>query len=118
MLNILAQRVVGDQVEGSVLVNGQAPSKNFARISGYVQQETQFFQILTVRETLMYTAKLKLPYDLPLEEKQKIVDQLIVDLDLERCANTRIEKGTSGGERRRLSLAMELISEPSLIFCE
>jgi ATP-binding cassette subfamily G (WHITE) protein 2 len=105
-------------VQGNVLVNGVPPTMHFARISGYVQQETQFFQILTVRETLMYAAKLKLPYTVPMSEKEKMVEQLIRDLDLEKCANTRVGFGTSGGERRRLSLAMELIDGPSLIFCE
>lgn len=75
---------------------------------------------MTVRECLEFAAKLKLPGTLP--EKIARVNRLIHDLKLTKCSNTRIGgplvKGVSGGERKRTSIGVELITDPSLIFLD
>ena len=75
---------------------------------------------MTVRECLEFAAKLKLPGDL--ESKLARVRQLIYDLKLVKCSQTRIGgplvKGVSGGERKRTSIGVELITDPSLIFLD
>ena len=75
---------------------------------------------MTVRECLEFSAKLKLPGTL--EEKLDKVDQIIKDLKLNKCQNTFIGgyliKGVSGGERKRTSIGVELITNPSLIFLD
>jgi len=75
---------------------------------------------MTVRECLEFAAKLKLPGDLP--SKIGRVNQLIHDLKLTKCAGTRIGgplvKGVSGGERKRTSIGVELITDPKLIFLD
>ena len=75
---------------------------------------------MTVRECLEFAAKLKLPGTQ--ESKMARVNMLINDLKLTKCANVRIGgplvKGVSGGERKRTSIGVELITDPSLIFLD
>ena len=75
---------------------------------------------MTVRECLEFAAKLKLPGRL--QDKIARVNELIYELKLTKCANTRIGgplvKGVSGGERKRTSIGVELITDPSLIFLD
>jgi len=75
---------------------------------------------MTVRECLEFAAKLKLPGTLPMKIAR--VNKLIHDLKLTKCASTRIGgplvKGVSGGERKRTSIGVELITDPSLIFLD
>jgi len=77
-------------------------------------------QTMTVRECLEFSAKLKLPGRL--EDKIKRVDDIIRELALTKCENTRIGgaliKGVSGGERKRCSIGVELITDPKLIFLD
>lgn len=93
---------------------------NFSAISAYVQQDDILFQTMTVRECLEFAAKLKLPGTLA--SKLARVNELIKDLKLTKCSNTRIGgplvKGVSGGERKRTSIGVELITDPSLIFLD
>ena len=73
-----------------------------------------------MRECLEFAAKLKLPGTL--ESKMKRVDQIINEIRLNKCQNTKIGgpllKGVSGGERKRTSIGVELITDPSLIFLD
>ena len=75
---------------------------------------------MTVRECLEFSAKLKLPGTD--EEKIKKVNDIISELKLTKCQNTYIGgsliKGVSGGERKRTSIGVELITDPSLIFLD
>ena len=77
-------------------------------------------QTLTVRECLEFTANMKL--DCTEDKKRQTVDDLIRDLKLKKCENTYIGgeviKGVSGGERKRTSIGVELVSNPSLIFLD
>lgn len=86
---------------------------------GYVQQDDELFQSFTVRECLMFAAKLKLPKNIDLEQR---VDEIIASLKLERCQYTHIGgtmvKGISGGERKRASIGVEIIANPNLIFMD
>lgn len=78
------------------------------------------FQTLTVRECLEFAAKLKLKGSL--ESKMARVDQTIEELRLNKCQNTKIGgplvKGVSGGERKRCSIGVELITDPYLVFLD
>lgn len=105
-----------------MLVNGESRDKisGFATFTGYVQQDDILFQTMTVRECLEFAAKLKLK--MSYEEKIKTVDNLIQDLGIEKCQNTKIGgpliKGVSGGERKRTSIGVELITDPMLLFLD
>lgn len=94
--------------------------KNFSSYSAYVQQDDILFQTMTVRECLEFAAKLKLKGTEA--EKMVRVEQIIMELKLVKCQNTKIGgplvKGVSGGERKRTSIGVELITDPSLIFLD
>jgi ABC-type nitrate/sulfonate/bicarbonate transport system ATPase subunit len=121
LLNCIAQRV-GD-FSGTVLLNGQPPNHAFKRVMGYVQQDTPFLEYLTVRETLRFAARLRLPDGVPRATKFAIVEDVISDLDLGACASTLVGRvgeagGISGGERRRLALGMELLFNPHVLLVD
>ena len=94
--------------------------KGFSSYSAYVQQDDILFQTMTVRECLEFAAKLKLPGTYA--QKIARVNDLIQTLKLNKCQNTRIGgplvKGVSGGERKRTSIGVELITDPNLIFLD
>ena len=124
LLNYLSGRLISKGLikEGIVKINGQNSDqvKGFQQFSAYVQQDDVLMQSMTVRECLLFAAKLKLPGT----EQEKIarVDELILDLKLKKCANSFIGgpllKGVSGGERKRTSIGVELVTNPSLIFLD
>jgi ABC-type lipopolysaccharide export system ATPase subunit len=84
--------------------------------------EVNFFPHMTVRETLNFRVELKLGSMLKKKSRDKMVDDLIQQMRLEKTADTIVGdskvRGISGGERRRLSIACELISSPSVIFLD
>jgi len=94
--------------------------QDFEAISSYVMQDDILDTSLTPLEILLFTAKLKL--DLPKIEIEKKVNQMLKDLNLLDCKNTKIGnnfiRGVSGGERKRTSIAKELISDPIIIFLD
>ena len=67
-------------------------------------------------------AELRLPPPTTREERKRIVEDVILELGLKECADTRIgnniHKGCSGGEKRRTSLAVQMLSNPSVLFCD
>lgn len=124
LLNFLSGREISQNLKktGSIKVNGQEKEtiRNFSANSAYVQQDDILFQTMTVRECLEFAAKLKLPGTNA--DKVQRVNELIDELKLNKCQFTRIGgpliKGVSGGERKRTSIGVELITDPSLIFLD
>jgi ABC-type multidrug transport system ATPase subunit len=121
LLNCIAQRI-GD-FSGVVSLNGQPLANSFRRLMGYVQQDTPFLEYLTVRETLRFAVRLRLPEEVSRSSKFSIVEDVIADLDLGACANTLVGRageagGVSGGERRRLALGMELLFNPHVLLVD
>jgi ABC-type multidrug transport system ATPase subunit len=90
--------------------------------SAYVIQQDILLHTLTVRETLMYAAQLRLPSSVSQEERKKLVEEVILELSLKEAADTRIgnhaHKGCSGGEKRRTSIGVQLLSNPSLLWLD
>jgi ATP-binding cassette subfamily G (WHITE) protein 2 len=122
LLNVLARRIKRN-VTGDILVNGEeVHGSRLKRRMAYVLQDDLFFPNLTVRETVNYTAYLKLPTNLSLQEKRDRVDEILSEVGLTRAANTIVGgmwvRGISGGERKRTNIANELINNPSLIFLD
>ena len=106
--------------EGEVLVNGIERSKiEFKKYVAYVQQDDVLFQTMTVRECLDFAARMRLP---PSVDHDAKVTELIESLKLDKAADTKIGgslvKGVSGGERKRTSIGVELITDPNLIFLD
>jgi len=106
---------------GSVLVNHKPVDKaQFRKLSGYVTQKDTLFPLLTVEETLMFSAKLRLK--LSQEELCSRVKSLIKELGLDHVSGTRIGddrvRGISGGERRRVSIGVEVIHDPKVLILD
>lgn len=77
------------------------------------------FANLTVEETLMCSALLRLPKKMSLKEKKQRVDDVIMELGLDGCRSTRVgsvlERGISGGERKRVSIGIEMVTQPHIL---
>ncbi|VAH70968.1 unnamed protein product [Triticum turgidum subsp. durum] len=124
LLNVLAGQLAASpslHLSGFLYVNGQPMSQGGYKIA-YVRQEDIFFSQLTVRETLSLAAELQLPDTMSPERKEKYVNDLLFRLGLVNSADSIVGdakvRGISGGEKKRLSLACELIASPSVIFAD
>jgi ABC-type multidrug transport system ATPase subunit/ABC-type multidrug transport system permease subunit len=102
--------------EGAITVNGE-PLANRQTDIGYLPQDEVVHGKLTVYEALDYAARLRLPHDTSREELDATVDRVLAELELEPHGHTRIES-LSGGQRKRVGLAAELLSRPSLLFLD
>lgn len=88
------------------------------------------FPQISVRETLQFAADLRLPRSMPTSEKYNVVESLIMELGLKECADVLVgdahggeadqggRHGISGGERRRVSAALQLLTNPSALLCD
>ena len=107
---------------GRTLLNGDELNAHYDRYRGtigYVPQEDIIHDELTVYEALYYTAKLRLPADTSDEEIDQRIANVLASLEIAKTAHVQIgsptKKGISGGQRKRVNLAMELLTEPSLL---
>lgn len=89
-LDALAGRIERRSLKGTILVNGKPMDDNFKRVSGYVMQDDALFPLLTARETLLFTARLRLPGSRPPQVKVQQVEALLEQLGLKHCAETRV----------------------------
>lgn len=127
LLNVLNFRCLNSDnllVKGSIMINGhKVNSKVMSQISCYVQQDDLFFGTLTVKEHLLFHALLRMDKNIDKKTKLARIDEVIKQLDLNKCRNTLIGipgviKGLSGGEKRRLAFATEILRNPSILFCD
>jgi ABC-type multidrug transport system ATPase subunit len=124
-MNMISDRLHppdGSVYERNVYVNKGEPLTRelFGNIGAYVMQDDVLLETLTPYECLMFSANLRL--EGPPEEKEKRVRKVIADLGLEKCKDTLVgdvlKKGISGGERKRTSIGVELVTDPSLIILD
>ncbi|KAL8509518.1 hypothetical protein ACS0TY_016654 [Phlomoides rotata] len=122
LLSLLGGRVRDPTHGGSVTYNDQPYSKSLKSRIGFVTQDDVLFPHLTVRETLTYAARLRLPKTLTKEGKDQRAADVIYELGLESCQDTMIGgsfvRGISGGERKRVCIGNEIIINPSLLFLD
>lgn len=121
LLNMLAGRVKDrSRMRGVIRYNGRPFSETMRSGIGFVQQTVQLQENLTVKETLHYAARLKLPQ--ATEEIDSIVrvEHVLDSLELTQCANTRVGKagGALNNERRRLAIGLEMITNPPLLLLD
>ncbi|CAD8079189.1 unnamed protein product [Paramecium sonneborni] len=106
-------------ISGDILANN-CKYKRFNDFGAFVIQDDLLMATMTVKETLMFAANMRLKDNLAL--KLARVDQIIKDLNLRSCQNTlvgdNIIKGISGGEKKRTSIGMELISDPPVLILD
>ncbi|EOA23566.1 hypothetical protein CARUB_v10016759mg [Capsella rubella] len=124
LIDALAGRVAEDSLKGTVTLNGEKvlQSRLLKVISAYVMQDDLLFPMLTVKETLMFASEFRLPRSLSKSKKMERVEVLIDQLGLRNAANTVIgdegHRGVSGGERRRVSIGIDIIHDPILLFLD
>ncbi|XP_076948356.1 ABC transporter G family member STR-like [Bidens hawaiensis] len=122
-LDALAGRIAQGSLQGSVKIDGKPVTAGYMKmISSYVMQDDQLFAMLTVFETFLFAAEVRLPPSLSRSDKKKRVVDLIDQLGLTSAAHTYIgdegRRGVSGGERRRVSIGIDIIHKPSLLFLD
>lgn len=105
---------------GLVQFNGVDVKAQFSILKnyiGYVPQEDIIYENLTLRKMLYYTAKLKMPGDISKDEINKRIDDVLATVELSEHQNTYIRK-LSGGQKKRASIAVELLADPSVFFLD
>lgn len=122
LLDILAGRLVSDNLTGQIMANNRIVNFNtFRKQSGYVMQSDALFPLLTVKETLYYAAHLRIQGK-TYAEREAIAESTMKLLRLEHVQNTiigdELNRGLSGGEKRRVSIAVDIIHEPRVIFLD
>jgi ABC-type multidrug transport system ATPase subunit len=125
ILDIIASRKSSGTISGKVFYNGQEREKlgaSFTRILGYVPQDSHCIETLTVRETLMFTAELRLPSSFTHTQRDEICGDIEAQLGLQKVSGSRVgdelNRGISGGEMKRLSIGVELVTGPSLLILD
>ncbi|KAF0688348.1 Aste57867_20028 [Aphanomyces stellatus] len=121
MLDVISGR--NKNFTGSVTVNGQKWTKQMNRYASYVMQDDVFYPTLTVKEHLMFQAELRMGKTFNDVQREARVDYVIDELGLTKCRDSQIGggadvRGLSGGERKRLSFATEILTNPSLLFVD
>ncbi|ORX47212.1 hypothetical protein DM01DRAFT_1410327 [Hesseltinella vesiculosa] len=123
LLDVLAQRKTIGKIEGRVYMNGEPLGNDFERVTGYCEQMDVHNPNATVREALRFSAYLRQPADVSTESKNDYVEQIIKLMEMERIADALVGDleagiGISVEERKRLTIATELVGKPKLLFLD
>jgi ABC-type multidrug transport system ATPase subunit/pSer/pThr/pTyr-binding forkhead associated (FHA) protein len=105
---------------GHVLLDGEDLYRNYGvlkNLIGYVPQQDIVHKDLTLRRMLSYTAEMRMPQDASAEERRKRVAEVIAAVELTGLENSLI-RDLSGGQRKRASIAVELVSDPTVFFLD
>lgn len=118
LLNTLAQRINFGVVRGDFLVDGNILPSSFQRSTGFAEQMDVHEPTATVREALRFSAKLRQPKEVPLEEKYDYVEKIIDLLEMRDIAGAAIGipgAGLNQEQRKRVTIGVELASKPELL---
>ena len=125
LLNVLNFRNLNKlSVNAKVKINGKVITElDLAKRAAYIQQDDLFIPNITVKEHLIFLAMLKMGSAFSNKQKRDRVEEILVEFNLRKCQNSKIggvnnEKGISGGEKRRLSIASEILTDPQILFCD
>ncbi|EFB28204.1 hypothetical protein PANDA_000194, partial [Ailuropoda melanoleuca] len=124
LLDVITGRDHGGKIKsGQIWINGQPSTPQLVRkYVAHVRQHDQLLPNLTVRETLAFVAQLRLPRTFSQAQRDERVDDVIAELRLRQCANTRVGnayvRGVSGGERRRVSIGVQLLWNPGILILD
>ncbi|KNE62385.1 hypothetical protein AMAG_07608 [Allomyces macrogynus ATCC 38327] len=126
LLDILAHKPKRGTVAARFELDGaqiEFGNKKLRHALGFVDQEDVLVPWLTVEEALWFVADMRLPEATPHAAKAAVIDQVLIDLNLAHIRTARIGgagyfRGISGGERRRVSIAVELVTSPAILFLD
>ncbi|GMF66940.1 unnamed protein product [Phytophthora fragariaefolia] len=123
LVDLLADRISSGEVSGGIEVNGmERDPKTFRVVTSYVAQEDTLLGSFTVVETMRMAAKLSLPSTVTSHEIEIRVENVMDAMGLGTARDTLVgdifRKGLSGGQKRRLSIAIELLSSPSILILD
>ncbi|EES01392.1 ABC transporter G family member 38 [Sorghum bicolor] len=123
LMDVLSGRKTGGYIEGEIYISGYPKNQEtFARISGYCEQNDIHSPQITIRESLLFSAFLRLPKEVTNQEKKIFVDEVmeLVELDGLKDAIVGLPgvNGLSTEQRKRLTVAVELVANPSIIFMD
>ncbi|KAJ2633592.1 ATP-binding cassette transporter snq2 [Coemansia sp. RSA 1290] len=123
LLDSLSQRKTIGRLEGEMLLNGMPQPRSFRRITGYAEQLDVHASLVTVRELLRFSAYLRQPASVSDSEKNAYVERVIYLLEMSDIADCLIGDPDSGEgisleERKRLTIGVELVSRPKILFLD
>lgn len=122
LLDVLADRKTTGVVSGEIYINGKARTKSMMKSTAYVMQDNAHIGALTVRETLYFAALLRLPQTMTEQAKEERIEDIMRILGLNHIANSIVgdeeRRGISGGQKKRLSIGVEIIHLPQMIFLD
>ena len=122
-LDLLAKKDKKGTASGEILVNGkQVGDAEYRRVVGFVDQEDTLMGTLTVYETVLCSALLRLPRDMSIADKKMRVLETMHELGILSIRDSLVgesgQRSISGGEKRRVSIACELVTSPSILFLD
>ncbi|KAI3803437.1 hypothetical protein L1987_31588 [Smallanthus sonchifolius] len=123
LMDVLAGRKTGGIIEGDIRISGYPKKQEtFARISGYCEQNDIHSPHVTVYESLIYSAWLRLPADVNTDARKMFVNEVMELVELNPVRNALVGlpgvNGLSTEQRKRLTIAVELVANPSIIFMD
>ncbi|KAL9258785.1 Pleiotropic drug resistance protein 1-like protein [Drosera capensis] len=123
LLDVLAGRKTGGYIEGEIMISGYPKKQEtFTRISGYCEQNDVHSPHITIYESLVYSAWLRLSPDVKYETRQMLVEEVMELVELTPLRDALVGlpgvNGLSTEQRKRLTIAVELVANPSIIFMD
>ncbi|KAJ1403026.1 P-loop containing nucleoside triphosphate hydrolase [Sesbania bispinosa] len=123
LMDVLSGRKTGGIIEGEIRIGGYPKvQKTFARVSGYCEQNDIHSPYITVEESVKYSAWLRLPMEIDSVTKGKFVEEVLETIELDDIKDSLVgipgQSGLSTEQRKRLTIAVELVSNPSIIFMD
>ena len=124
LLNVIAgDHSQSAKIRGSVLIDGRRRQKWFRHITVYIPQSDELIPILTVKESVMYSSHLRLPWYYSKGRRVHKVYDVMEQLKIDHVAESRVGgsfgiRGISGGERRRVSIGMGLVADPKIMILD
>ncbi|KAK4834395.1 hypothetical protein QYF36_021902 [Acer negundo] len=123
LMDVLAGRKTGGYIEGSIHISGYPKNQTtFARVSGYCEQNDIHSPYVTVYESLLYSAWLRLSSDIDSKARKVFVEEVMELIELQPLRDALVGlpgvEGLSTEQRKRLTIAVELVANPSIIFMD
>ncbi|XP_021653514.2 pleiotropic drug resistance protein 1 [Hevea brasiliensis] len=123
LMDVLAGRKTGGYIEGNITISGYPKKQEtFTRISGYCEQNDIHSPHVTVYESLLYSAWLRLPPEVSSETRKMFIEEVMQLVELEPLRQALVGlpgvSGLSTEQRKRLTIAVELVANPSIIFMD